>query len=121
MSTPVVVGAIALWLEINPMLSPSQVKEIFAATCYSDSYVENGLAKKWGYGKLDIDAGIKYLLAKLNGDVDGDGAITAADITVLYNILLGLSFEHIQRADVDYDGRITAADITYIYNRILNL
>ena len=121
MSTPVVVGAIALWLEINPMLSPSQVKEIFAATCYSDSYVENGPAKKWGYGKLDIDAGIKYLLAKLNGDVDGDGAITAADITALYNILLGLSFDYIQRADVDYDGRITASDITNIYNRLLNL
>ncbi len=119
MSTPVVSGAIALWLEIDPTLSPADIKDIFAATCYSDSYVEAGPAKKWGFGKLDIEAGIKYLLAKLDGDVDGDGSVTAADITFLYNILLGVSFEYINRADIDTDGTITSSDITRLYNKLL--
>ena len=119
MSAPVVSGAIALWLEMIPMLSTSDIREIIAATCYSDGYVEAGPVKKWGYGKLDILAGIKYLLAKLNGDVDGDGVVTSADITCLYNILLGYSVDHIQRADVDGDGAVTAADISRIYNSLL--
>jgi len=120
MSAPVVSGAIALWLEINPTLSPSDIRDIFSATCYGDSYVENGPAKKWGYGKLDIEGGIYYLLEKLDGDVNGDGAVTATDITCLYNILLGNSYEFINRADVNRDGSITASDITVDYNKLLN-
>ncbi|MBR5638561.1 MAG: S8 family serine peptidase [Muribaculaceae bacterium] len=119
MSTPVVSGSIALWLEIDPTLSPSDLKNIMAATCYRDHFVEAGPAKKWGYGKLDIDAGIKYLLAKLEGDVDGDGIVTVADITCLYNIILGISNQNIQRADVDCDENITVADVSTEYNRIL--
>ena len=121
MSTPVVAGAIALWLEIDPTLSPSGIRDIMAASCNRDSFVEAGPAKKWGYGKLDIDAGIKYLLARLDGDIDGDGAVTAADITCLYNIMLGISNEHIQRADVDCDGNITSADVSAEYNRLLGI
>lgn len=119
MSTPVVVGAIALWMEIDPTLSPSDIKEIMAATCYRDSFVLAGPAKKWGYGKLDIDAGIKYLLAMLDGDVNGDGEVTAADITCLYNIMLGISNKYIQCADVNRDGNITAADVSAEYNKLL--
>lgn len=119
MSAPMVTGAIALWLEIDPTLSPSDIKNVMAATCYRDNFVEAGPAKKWGYGKLDIDAGIKYLIAMLNGDVDGDGEVTAADITCIYNIMLGFSNEHIQRADVNCDGNITAADVSTEYNRLL--
>ncbi|MBR5085906.1 MAG: S8 family serine peptidase [Muribaculaceae bacterium] len=121
MSAPVVSGAIALWLEIVPNLSPSNLREIMEATCYSDSYVENGPAKKWGYGKLDIEAGIEYLITKLDGDVDGDGYVSAADITCIYDILLGISNQHIQRADIDCDGTITAADVSVIYNKLLGL
>ena len=121
MSAPVVSGAIALWLEIVPNLSPSNLREIMEATCYSDSYVENGPPKKWGYGKLDIEAGIEYLITKLDGDVDGDGYVSAADITCIYDILLGISNQHIQRADVDCDGTITAADVMVIYNKLLGM
>ncbi len=119
MSTPVVSGAIALWLQIDPTLSPTDVKNIMAATCYRDNFVVAGPAKKWGYGKLDIDAGIKYILGKLNGDVDGDGAVTAADITCLYNIMLGITNENIHRADVNCDGSITASDVTAEYSKLL--
>ncbi len=121
MSTPVVSGAIALWFQIDPTLSPTDLKDIMAATCYRDSFVQAGPAKKWGYGKLDIDAGIKHLIAKLEGDVDGDGLVTVSDITCLYNIMLGISNDNIYRADVNCDGDITSADISAEYNRLLGL
>lgn len=120
MSTPVVVGAIALWLEIYPELSIADIRDLLAQTCYSDSYVEAGPAKKWGYGKLDIDSGIKCLLARIEGDVNGDGEVTAADITCLYNIMLGNNYDNINRADVNCDGSINSADISVEYNRLLN-
>jgi subtilisin family serine protease len=121
MSTPVVSGTIALWLEIDPTLSPANIRQIMEATCYRDSYVENGAPKKWGYGKLDIEAGIKYLIAKLDGDVNGDGVVTASDITCLYNILLGVSMQYINRADLNCDGAITASDVTCEYERLLGM
>ncbi len=52
-------------------------------------------------------------------DVNGDGAITAADITVIYNILLNGSTLHAATADVNNDGSITSTDITVIYNNLL--
>lgn len=121
MSTPVVVGAIALWLQIEPNLSTSDVRQIMEQTCYHDAYVDNGPAKKWGFGKLDIDAGIKLLLGRLEGDVNNDGVVNAADVTCLYDIMLGNSINHIQRADVDCDNAITAADVSFLYNKILGL
>lgn len=119
MSTPLVAGTFALWLEIDPSLSPSRLRQIMEATCYRDSYVMAGPAKKWGYGKIDITAGINYLLAESDGDVNHDGAVNSSDITCLYNILLGNSTLYIQRADVDRDGAITSTDVTYEYNKIL--
>ncbi|MBR5639536.1 MAG: leucine-rich repeat protein [Muribaculaceae bacterium] len=55
------------------------------------------------------------------GDVNQDGFITAADITALYDILLGVSDNYLETADVNGDGDITAADITAIYNILLGV
>ena len=54
-------------------------------------------------------------------DVNHDGAITAADISAVYDILLGNNSYYIVTADVNRDGVITAADITLIYNVILGI
>ena len=59
---------------------------------------------------------------KVLGDVNLDGAVTAADITALYDILLGtisLDDQLIYLADVNRDGTLTAADITLIYDILL--
>ena len=53
------------------------------------------------------------------GDVDGDGVVTAGDITILYNILLNNDYTGAVNADQDGDGVITAGDITIIYNILL--
>ncbi|MBP5687140.1 MAG: SusF/SusE family outer membrane protein [Muribaculaceae bacterium] len=53
------------------------------------------------------------------GDVDGDGVVTANDVTAVYNYLLNGDTEFYASSDVDGDGTVTAADVMYIYNILL--
>ena len=54
-------------------------------------------------------------------DVNGDGAVTAADITAVYDKLLNGDNTFPENAyDVNRDGAVTAADITDIYDVLLN-
>ena len=53
-------------------------------------------------------------------DVNGDGAVTAADVTALYDYLLNNDITYLTTSDVDGDGYITSADITAIYDVLLN-
>ncbi len=53
------------------------------------------------------------------GDVNGDGEVTAADITALYNYLLSGDETYLTTCDVNGDGEITSADITAVYNILL--
>ena len=55
----------------------------------------------------------------VTGDVDGDGLVTASDITALYNFILNNDSSSIVNGDQDGDGQITAGDITTVYNLIL--
>lgn len=54
-----------------------------------------------------------------DADVNMDGAITAADITEIYNILLGNSNYASSYGDTNADGVVTAADVTRIYDILL--
>jgi hypothetical protein len=53
------------------------------------------------------------------GDVNGDGTVTAADVTLLYNILLNDDWTGVVNADQNNDGNITAGDVTAVYNILL--
>lgn len=64
MSCPAVAGTIATWLELNPEMTPEDVKEVFAATAQNDNYTASA-PKKWGYGKIDSFEGIKYIYQTL--------------------------------------------------------
>jgi len=54
-------------------------------------------------------------------DVDGDGWVSSADVTLLYNYILNDGNTNFPEGDVDGDGYVTAADITAIYNMMLGL
>lgn len=60
------------------------------------------------------------LMFFLPGDVNGDGAVTAADITALYDLLLNNDSSQIINGDQTGDGVITAADITAVYGIMLD-
>ncbi|MBR5639963.1 MAG: chitobiase/beta-hexosaminidase C-terminal domain-containing protein [Muribaculaceae bacterium] len=53
------------------------------------------------------------------GDVDGDGYVTAADVTALYNWMLSGDDSALVNPDQDGDGNITAGDVTAVYNILL--
>lgn len=57
--------------------------------------------------------------ATVYGDVNGDGAVTAADVTALYDVLLNNDYSHATHADVNNDNTITSADITAVYDVLL--
>lgn len=58
MSCPVVTGAVALWLQACPTLTPEQLKEVVNATSRTDALTAD--VRRWGAGRLDILAGLKY-------------------------------------------------------------
>lgn len=68
MSSPVVAGTVALWLQANPMLSPDDVKEIIAQSSFYDKYTARVDNDKniCGAGKLDAYAGL-LLALQTNG------------------------------------------------------
>lgn len=53
------------------------------------------------------------------GDVNGDGEVTAADITALYTYLLTGDMSDIVNGDQDNDGEITTHDVTTVYEILL--
>ena len=59
------------------------------------------------------------MFATVKGDVNGDGSVTSADVTALYNYLLNGETGSLQNGDVNSDGNITSADVTYVYNILL--
>ena len=62
MASPIVAGIIAQWLEAMPALTKELVLEAFKATCHhhdtSLAYPNND----YGYGEIDAEAGLNYLL-----------------------------------------------------------
>lgn len=60
---------------------------------------------------------IAYLRTEniIPGDVNGDGVVTAADITALYELILNNDSSHIVNGDQTGDGIVTTADVTAIY------
>ena len=127
MAAPAVAGIIAQWLQINPNLSPSQVKDVIAKTAIKDNYTSDptyGL--RFGpNGKIDAWSGAKLLLGinYITGDVNDNGVINIQDVTWLIDYLLGIPNEHfvIEAADVFPDGAINIRDLTRLIDIILGL
>lgn len=87
MSSPVVAGTIALWLQAYPRLTPQDCLEVFRKTCTqydtSLSYPNNW----YGYGEINIYAGLKELLQMAKaGIVQHENSQTCTDNKRIYYI-----------------------------------
>ena len=86
-------------------------------------YTEAACTTPWDFNNIvpgDMTLYAKWeKIADIPGDVDGDGSVTAADVTILYNFMLNNDASAIVNGDQDGDGHITAGDITFIYNILL--
>ena len=112
---------------------------IYGHSFVIDGYDEAGLVHvNWGwYGRhngfydiallnpIDLQFDAYQMMAtgirpkSIVGDFDGDGTVTAADITAIYNYLLSNDTTFLSTSDVDGDGTVTSADVTLIYNILL--
>jgi subtilisin family serine protease len=60
-SAPIVVGAVALMLQMQPALTANQVRQILQSTAVSDAYTGATPNPTWGYGKLNLLAALDAL------------------------------------------------------------
>ena len=97
-----------VWLGVKQATIPLKVPY--------DSYNAYSTANQWSRFLVWTDE-----QQSVFGDVNQDGDVTAADITALYDILLGNSTNFMETADVNGDGEVTAADITCVYNVLLGI
>ena len=63
-AAPIVLGAVALLLEIDPTLTAREARDILRSTAKSDSFTGTTPNTDWGYGKLDIYAAGMIVLAQ---------------------------------------------------------
>lgn len=128
MAAPTVAGIIAEWLQINPNLSPSDVKNVIAQTAIKDYYTQNpDNGYKFGpNGKIDAMAGAHYILSQMQedillGDVTGDGLITVKDVSTLISYLLYEDTEiNFVNSDMNEDGIITINDVSLLVSLLLS-
>ena len=124
MSAPVVSGAVALMLQLNPAMTPYDVRRVLARSSHRDSYVFAN-ESRWGFGKLDVEAAIDDVLDNMMicGDVNGDFEVNIADIMALVDVIIGPDADRdaatLLRADVNRDGEIQLSDINRVIDLIL--
>lgn len=61
-AAPHVVGTVALMLQYDPTLTHSQIRNIVKATATSDEFTGKLPNTSWGWGKLNPEAAIKYIM-----------------------------------------------------------
>ncbi len=68
MSSPIVAGAIALWLQAKPDLTPEEIMEVLSKTCkHPDGAGESVFPNNmYGYGEIDVYAGLLHILGITN-------------------------------------------------------
>jgi subtilisin family serine protease len=128
MAAPTVAGIIAEWLQINPNMSPSDVKNVIAQTAKKDYYTQEQYSGyKFGpNGKIDAMGGAQYILSQMQddillGDVTGDGLITVMDVSTLISYLLYEDTEiNFVNSDINEDGVITINDVSLLVSLLLS-
>ena len=66
-----------------------------------------------------VDGVFSHIITRPYGDVNGDGVVTSADVTALYDILLLNDETFIDTGDLNGDGFVTSADVTAAYDILL--
>lgn len=67
MACPIVAGIIAQWMEAMPTLTREQVIETFKATCQHHDPALTYPNNDYGYGEIDAEAGLNYLMKHYDG------------------------------------------------------
>ena len=87
-SAPAVGGAIALWLQACPTLSPADVLGVLQRTCRHPSAALDYPNNEYGYGEIDVYAGLLDILGLPNLDDIGEPVSVSAPAgaAAVYNL-----------------------------------
>ena len=80
-AAPIVAGVIALMLEIDPTLTPEEIRTILRETARTDNFTGATPNSTWGYGKLDAFAAV----SEVWNMVDTDEISTSEPISIYPN------------------------------------
>lgn len=85
MSSPIVAGSVALWLQAKPDLTTEEVRTLLAKTCRPmEDLKSNGYPNsRYGYGEIDVYAGLLNILG-ISG-IDGLSAQQPSGVSVKLN------------------------------------
>ncbi|TWT39960.1 Subtilase family protein [Phycisphaerae bacterium RAS1] len=115
---PILVGALALMLEMNPSLTGEEARQILQDTARSDGFTGPTPNTHWGYGKLDLLAALDQMAGVVRGDLNCDGAANVLDINPFVLALLNpaayaMQFPgcNVHNADINGDGGENVLDI----------
>lgn len=105
MSTPVVTGTIALWLEANPKLTQDMIREIFRKTAASPTNLRsNSQNNTYGWGKLDgfegLNEAIDTGIAAVNADINEAITISPNPSNGQFSINTQVAFTKVQVNDL---------------------
>lgn len=117
MSTPVVTGIVALWLQAKPTLTTNEILSVLKNTCVNDEFTTNeamipsGNKVQAGWGKIDCLEGLKEILGTTGIEtISMDGHREATPSTMysvdapVYN-MMGQRVDKSQKGLVIYKGR----------------
>ncbi len=76
MSAPFVTGAVALWLQAYPQMTPEELKQIIDQSTRLDDFTLD--TRYWGAGKIDVLAGLQHCI-----ELGGGNAIEQIEAPVL--------------------------------------
>lgn len=114
MSSPLVAGIVASWLQAYPELSPEELHEIATSSARNDLFTGDIAAtgsNDWGYGKIDAFAGLQQCVAKASSGISNALTDACSLIRCIGNSI-EVSFASNCRADIGIyatDGRIVAS------------
>ena len=69
MASPMVTGILALWLQVNPNLNPTEVLNLIKQNAWTDSntgIIPSTGNNTWGWGKVDAHEGLLAILATMS-------------------------------------------------------
>ena len=124
MAAPTVAGIIALWLQANPNLCVSDIKDILAQTAQTDQFTSGVNHDRFGpNGKIDALEGMRLVLRHMGinkGDLNHDGVIDVADIVLMIDCILnGMGDISLIVADMNDDNVVDVADVTTLIQMVL--